>query len=83
MSLEQQALIRKAQQSLGAARLLADGGFHDFAVARAYYTMLYATQALLLEKGLSFSKHSAVIAAFGKHFAKPGLVASELHRYLN
>jgi len=58
MSPEQQALIRKAQQSLEAARLLAGGGFHDFAVARAYYTMLYVAQALLLGKGLSYSKHS-------------------------
>jgi uncharacterized protein (UPF0332 family) len=31
---------------------------------------------------LSFSKHSAVIAAFGQHFAKTGRVPAEYHRYL-
>ena len=33
-------------------------------------------------QGVSFSKHSAVIAAFGRYFAKTGLVPVEFHRYL-
>lgn len=44
--------------------------------------MFYAAQALLEGKELSFSKHSAVIAAFGKHFAFTGAVPDELHRWL-
>jgi uncharacterized protein (UPF0332 family) len=36
----------------------------------------------LLDKGLAFGKHSAVIAAFGEHFTKTGLVPPEFHRYL-
>lgn len=36
----------------------------------------------LLGKGLSFSKHSAVIAAFGKEFVKSGNIPEEYHRYL-
>ncbi len=40
------------------------------------------TEALLLSKGMSFSKHSAVIAAFGEHFALPGLLDAKFHRYL-
>jgi uncharacterized protein (UPF0332 family) len=44
--------------------------------------MFYVAQALLLSKGLSFSKHSAVIAAFGKHFAHPGIVPVAFHRHL-
>jgi uncharacterized protein (UPF0332 family) len=31
---------------------------------------------------LSFSKHSAVIATFGREFAKPQRIPSEFHRYL-
>jgi len=37
----------------------------------------------LIEKAKSFSKHSAVIAAFGKHFVKSGLLSSVLHDYLS
>lgn len=82
MTSEQQDLLLKARESLDAARLLAEKSFYDFSVSRAYYTMFYVTQALLLGEGLAFSKHSAVIAAFGKHFTKTGRVSPEFHRYL-
>ena len=75
------SLIKKAHESL-AARLLLEEGFAGFAVARAYYTMLYLAQAFLLDQELSFSKHSAVIAAFGKEFVKSGILPTEFHRYL-
>jgi uncharacterized protein (UPF0332 family) len=79
---EQSALIDKAKKSVAAANLLNEQGYPGFAASRAYYAMLYAAQALLLSKALSFSKHSAVIAAFGREFAKSGLVPTELHRFL-
>lgn len=82
MTSDQAALLRKANSSLHAAKLLAGEKLFDFAVSRAYYTMFYVTEALLLGQGLSFSKHSAVLAAFGEHLAKPGLVPSQFHRYL-
>lgn len=44
--------------------------------------MFYVAEALLLGQGLSFSKHSAVLAAFGERLAKPGLVPVEFHKYL-
>ncbi len=44
--------------------------------------MFYLTEALLLSKKLTFSKHSSVIAAFGKEFAKTGVLDAKFHRYL-
>lgn len=44
--------------------------------------MFSVAQALLLSKELSFSKHSAVISAFGQHFAKTGILHRHLHRAL-
>ncbi len=82
MTPELSALIDKAKASLQAARLLNNEGHPDFAISRAYYTMFYVAEALLLNKGLSFSKHAGVIAAFGQHFAKTGLVPEEFHRHL-
>jgi uncharacterized protein (UPF0332 family) len=32
--------------------------------------MFYIAEAILLDDELNYSKHSAVIAAFGKHFVK-------------
>ena len=83
MTPDQADVLRKALASLQAARLRADHGLYGFAASRAYYTMFYVAQALLLTKGLSFSKHSTVIAMFGQHLSRPGLVPVEFHRYLN
>lgn len=44
--------------------------------------MFYVAEALLLGEGLSFSKHTAVIAAFGRRFTRTGMVPPEFHRYL-
>ena len=75
-------LLDKAKQSLAAAERLLVDGFHDFAASRSYYAMFYATEALLLSQDISFSKHSAVIAAFGKRFVKTGIFEPRFHRYL-
>lgn len=75
-------LIIKAKSSLAAAQTLADQGFYDFAASRAYYTMFYIAEAFLWEKGFEFSSHAAVISAFGREIAQPGIVPKEFHRFL-
>lgn len=79
---EQKDLLVQAHESLDAAKLLQAQGYHGFAASRAYYAMFYVAEAFLLGKGLSFSKHKGVHAAFGKHFVKTGMVPPEFHRYL-
>ncbi len=44
--------------------------------------MFYAATALLLSKGLTFKRHSAVIAAFGREFAKDDKSWQVHHRSL-
>lgn len=75
-------LLQKAQDSLEAANLLYRERYYDFAASRIYYAMFYVAQALLLRRGLAFSSHAAVIAAFGKEFAKTGMIDPKFHRYL-
>lgn len=82
MNSEQAALLQKARSSIQAAKLLTSEAFHDFAVSRSYYAMFYVAEAILLENGLNFSKHSAVIAAFGQHYVKTGQAPAHFHRYL-
>jgi uncharacterized protein (UPF0332 family) len=57
-------------------------GIYDIAASRSYYAMFYTAEALLYSIGLSYSRHSAVIAAYGKEFAKTDLIPPEYHRYL-
>ena len=54
----------------------------SFSAAQSYYTIFYLAQAVLLTKGFTFSKHSAVVAAFGKEFAKTNLLDPKFHRYI-
>jgi uncharacterized protein (UPF0332 family) len=79
---EQRYLLRNAIQSLEAARTLAERGFGRYAASRAYYAMFYAAQAFLAGDDLAFSSHAAVIARFGRDYAKPGRVPIEMHRQL-
>ena len=79
---EQRELLLKAHQSLEAAKLLLANNFPDYATSRAYYSMFYIAEAFLEGKGLSFSKHSAVIAAFGREFAKTQRLTRDFHRFL-
>jgi len=73
-------LLEKSAQSIGAAELLLKDDYVDFAASRSYYAMFYAIEALLLSRDVTFSKHSAVISAFGKEFAKTGLIDAKFHR---
>jgi len=82
MTTEQVSLLKKAQTSLQAAKMLTEQGYYDIAVSRSYYAMFYVAQAFLLVDGLTFSKHSGVIAAFGQHFARTNRVPTEFHRHL-
>jgi uncharacterized protein (UPF0332 family) len=79
---EIQKLLDYADESHEAAKVLIDNGFIGFFAAQSYYTMFYLTQALLLSKGLKFSSHSAVIAAYGKEFSKTKWVDPKFHHRL-
>jgi len=75
-------LLDKAKRSIKTAGKILKDGEVDFAGSRAYYAMFYVAEALLLERGLAFSSHSAIIANYGKEFAKTKLLNPKFHNYL-
>ena len=75
-------MLKKAEESLLAAGILLKQGFTDFAASRAYYGMFYVAEALLFNLGYTYSSHSAVLAAFGKEFARTRLIDPSFHQYL-
>ena len=75
-------LLAKAQRSLEVAKGLLEDGHADFAVSRAYYGCFYVAEALLFSEGLSYSRHSQVVAQFGRRFAKTGELDASYHRLL-
>ena len=80
MNHEVEAFLAKAEESLNAAEGLFEDALYGFSASRAYYAMFYAVEALLLARGLSYPKHSAVLAAFGREFVKKGLIEPKWHR---
>lgn len=75
-------LLDKAERAVRAAQILLNADETEFAAGRVYYSMLYTAEALLHERGLVLRKHTAVHAAFGKEFAKSGLLDPKFHRWL-
>ena len=82
ISAEVQHLLKLADESHAVAKVLIDTGHARFSAAQSYYTIFYLAQTLLLTKGLTFSKHSAVVAAYGKEFAKTNVLDPKFHRYI-
>jgi uncharacterized protein (UPF0332 family) len=82
MTEQQEALLEKAKASLDGAHALHRTRLYGFAASRAYYTMFYLAEALLLGEQLEFSSHAGVISAFGREFSKTGRIPPEYHRFL-
>ena len=82
MKEETRELLEKAERAMRATRTLLDAEDAEFAAGRVYYAMFYVAEALLHERGLRFSKHQGVHGAFGKEFAKGGLLDPKYHRWL-
>ncbi len=75
---ESEDLLKAAQESLDAARLLASRGFHPDAVSRAYYAIVYAARAALASRGVAAKTHGGTLQRFGELFVAPGLLPSDL-----
>lgn len=75
-------LFDKAERYIRSAKLLCSDGDFDSAASRLYYAMFFIAEALLDARGLTFSSHHAVIAAFGQHFAKTKEMDSRFHQAL-
>lgn len=77
------ANLARADDSLAAARTLAESSFFDFAASRAYYAAFYASAAALLALGIPFGKHAGVLHGVHQHLVRPGRIDPELGRSLN
>lgn len=66
----------KAEESLAAAERELEAGAPAFAMNRVYYSAFYAVSAALLNRSLSFKKHSGVRSTFHREFVKAGLIDS-------
>jgi uncharacterized protein len=74
--------LARSRREIEAARLLTENDFGAQAVSRAYYAAFYAAEQALGSLGESRSKHSGVIAAFGRLVVREGGLEEEVGRIL-
>ena len=75
--------LRRARETLADAHILADAGRWNPCVNRLYYACFYAVSALLIQEGLSSSKHTGLRSLFNRHFVKTNKVTKEKARIFN
>ncbi|WP_202318622.1 HEPN domain-containing protein [Archaeoglobus neptunius] len=76
-------LVKKAEKFLNTAEYALELGDCDSCVSRCYYAMFFMAEAVLLTKGLTASTHKGVIAMFGEHFIKTGIIEREFGKMLS
>jgi len=75
--------LQRAREALEDARVLANASRWSACVNRLYYACFYAVSALLLQDGLSSSKHTGVRSLFNHHFVKTDKVPRVLAQVFN
>lgn len=82
MTKEQIELLLQAKRETRTARLCVEDGYYRSACSRAYYAMFHIACAMLLKRKLKYSKHSAVISAFGREIVLDDRVPAIYHELL-
>ncbi len=75
--------MNKAKETIIEAEAMADISHWNTCTNRLYYACFYAVLALLMENGMSSSKHSGVRGLFNLHFVKTGLIPENLGKLYN
>lgn len=74
--------LETSRKTYEAAIVLIETGFSSSAVNRLYYSVFYAVNALLVNKGISVRTHSGIKQQFSLHFIKTKIINSEYGRLL-
>jgi uncharacterized protein (UPF0332 family) len=75
--------LQRARETLADVRILADAGRWNPCVNRLYYACFYAVSALLIQEGLSSTKHTGLRSLFNRHFVKTNKVPKDRARIFN
>lgn len=76
-------LMEVAKRNLAEMTTMFENRHYYGTVNRAYYAMFHAVSALLILDGKRFKKHTGVITAFGRDYAKTGLISKEYSELLS
>lgn len=80
---EYKKLFSLSLEELEIAALLLERGRYRTCLSRSYYSIYYATQALLMSQDIDASTHKGTIRLFGQHFVKTGKFSPEWAKILS
>lgn len=75
--------VQQALEAIDDAEFLLHAKRYRASVNRIYYACFYAATAALLSKRMQYSKHTAIIANFDRHFIKSGLLPRDYSKTLH
>lgn len=75
--------IEKSKKHLSQADDMFKLGYYDMAANRYYYACFHALHAFMIMNGRSCHTHGGLIAEFGMHFIKTGIIDSKYGRFVS
>lgn len=75
--------IKRAEETLSEADLLANNGFYSGAINRLYYACYYSVTALLIANDMNASTHNGVRAMFVLKYIKSGKMDMSHGKFFN
>ena len=75
--------VKRAEETLSEADLLAVNGYFSGAINRLYYASYYAVTALLISNDINASTHNGVRAMFALKFIKSGKLDISHGKFFN
>lgn len=76
------SLLTLSSEDLDTAELLYKNNRYRPSISRAYYSMFYAAQALLISGGFDTSTHKGVIKLINQHFVNTGKLVPDVAKLL-
>ena len=71
---EYEKYLERAYESLESAKILFENGKYNASISQAYYSMFYASKALLSLKKIYPKTHRGVVSEFGLKFVNEGFI---------
>jgi len=71
---EYEKYLERAYESLESAKILFENGKYNASISQAYYSMFYASKALLSLKKIYPKTHKGVVSEFGLKFVNEGFI---------
>jgi uncharacterized protein (UPF0332 family) len=76
--------LESAREMLRDARLLQENGGSPVSIVnRAYYSVFYATLAVLVKEDIEPTKHTGVLSKFDELFVRQGVFSKEMSRIIH